>query len=159
MQSLLLRDAKLFLGRRKGSGSSVCLQAADTTPGVSLTFLSQETLAAITTPTQSAPSIARFGIGSVAEAAALAGAGPGASLIVPRVARDGVTCAVARGTIVTVHFIGAGPGAADLLTLRGRDILTRCPCLPLCRVAYSTGHALALSDGCATGRYRTSFAR
>jgi precorrin-4/cobalt-precorrin-4 C11-methyltransferase len=28
---------------------------------------------------------------------------------------------------VTVYFIGAGPGAADLLTLRGRDILARCP--------------------------------
>jgi len=28
---------------------------------------------------------------------------------------------------MTVHFIGAGPGAADLLTLRGRDIITRCP--------------------------------
>jgi precorrin-4/cobalt-precorrin-4 C11-methyltransferase len=28
---------------------------------------------------------------------------------------------------VTVHFIGAGPGATDLLTLRGRDLLARCP--------------------------------
>ena len=28
---------------------------------------------------------------------------------------------------MSVHFIGAGPGAADLLTLRGRDILARCP--------------------------------
>ncbi len=28
---------------------------------------------------------------------------------------------------MTVHFIGAGPGAADLITLRGRDILSRCP--------------------------------
>ncbi len=28
---------------------------------------------------------------------------------------------------MTVHFIGAGPGAADLITLRGRDILGRCP--------------------------------
>jgi len=28
---------------------------------------------------------------------------------------------------VTVHFIGAGPGAADLITLRGRDIIARCP--------------------------------
>ncbi|SHO62876.1 precorrin-4/cobalt-precorrin-4 C11-methyltransferase [Pseudoxanthobacter soli DSM 19599] len=28
---------------------------------------------------------------------------------------------------MTVHFIGAGPGAADLLTLRGRDILARVP--------------------------------
>jgi precorrin-4/cobalt-precorrin-4 C11-methyltransferase len=26
-----------------------------------------------------------------------------------------------------VHFIGAGPGAADLITLRGRDLLARCP--------------------------------
>jgi precorrin-4/cobalt-precorrin-4 C11-methyltransferase len=28
---------------------------------------------------------------------------------------------------VTVYFIGAGPGAADLITLRGRDLLARCP--------------------------------
>jgi precorrin-4/cobalt-precorrin-4 C11-methyltransferase len=28
---------------------------------------------------------------------------------------------------MTIHFIGAGPGAADLLTLRGRDIIARCP--------------------------------
>ena len=28
---------------------------------------------------------------------------------------------------MTVHFIGAGPGAADLLTLRGRDLLAACP--------------------------------
>ncbi|MEE3047825.1 MAG: SAM-dependent methyltransferase, partial [Pseudomonadota bacterium] len=28
---------------------------------------------------------------------------------------------------MTVHFIGAGPGAADLITLRGRDLLARAP--------------------------------
>lgn len=28
---------------------------------------------------------------------------------------------------MTVHFIGAGPGAVDLITIRGRDILARCP--------------------------------
>ena len=28
---------------------------------------------------------------------------------------------------MTVHFIGAGPGAADLLTLRGRDLIARSP--------------------------------
>jgi precorrin-4/cobalt-precorrin-4 C11-methyltransferase len=26
-----------------------------------------------------------------------------------------------------VHFIGAGPGAADLITVRGRDLIGRCP--------------------------------
>jgi precorrin-4/cobalt-precorrin-4 C11-methyltransferase len=28
---------------------------------------------------------------------------------------------------MTVHFIGAGPGAADLVTVRGRDLISRCP--------------------------------
>ena len=36
-----------------------------------------------------------FGVPSVAEAAALAGGGPNAILIVPRVAKQGATCAVA----------------------------------------------------------------
>jgi precorrin-4/cobalt-precorrin-4 C11-methyltransferase len=40
-----------------------------------------------------------------------------------------------RGRAVTVHFIGAGPGAADLITLRGRDLMARCP---VCLYAGST---------------------
>ena len=28
---------------------------------------------------------------------------------------------------MTVHFIGAGPGAADLITVRGRDLIAHCP--------------------------------
>ena len=36
---------------------------------------------------------------------------------------------------MTVHFIGAGPGAADLITLRGRDLLAACP---VCVYAGST---------------------
>lgn len=28
---------------------------------------------------------------------------------------------------MTIHFIGAGPGAADLITVRGADLLARCP--------------------------------
>ncbi len=36
---------------------------------------------------------------------------------------------------MTVHFVGAGPGAADLITLRGRDLLARCP---VCLYAGST---------------------
>lgn len=28
---------------------------------------------------------------------------------------------------MTVYFIGAGPGAADLITVRGQRLLQRCP--------------------------------
>ena len=28
---------------------------------------------------------------------------------------------------MTVHFIGAGPGAADLITVRGLEIIRACP--------------------------------
>lgn len=31
------------------------------------------------------------------------------------------------GRGMKVHFIGAGPGAADLITVRGRDLIARCP--------------------------------
>jgi precorrin-4/cobalt-precorrin-4 C11-methyltransferase len=47
----------------------------------------------------------------------------------------------------TVHFIGAGPGAADLITVRGRDILARCP---VCLYAGSIVPQ-ALLDHCPTG--------
>src|ERR1019366_179394 len=33
----------------------------------------------------------------------------------------------AGNRVMTVHFIGAGPGAADLITVRGRDLIARCP--------------------------------
>lgn len=36
---------------------------------------------------------------------------------------------------MTVHFIGAGPGAADLITVRGQRLLARCP---VCLYAGST---------------------
>lgn len=39
---------------------------------------------------------ALYGVGSVAEAAALAAAGPGGTLILPRIATARVTCALAR---------------------------------------------------------------
>src|SRR6201996_6479146 len=32
-----------------------------------------------------------------------------------------------RRGLVTVHFIGAGPGAPDLITVRGRDLIGSCP--------------------------------
>jgi precorrin-4/cobalt-precorrin-4 C11-methyltransferase len=48
---------------------------------------------------------------------------------------------------MTVHFIGAGPGAADLITVRGRDILARCP---VCLYAGSIVPR-AMLDWCAPG--------
>ena len=58
-----------------------------------------DTLARQETATRSAASIAARGTGSLAEAAALAAAGPGARLIAPRVvSADGLaTCALAEG--------------------------------------------------------------
>ncbi len=48
---------------------------------------------------------------------------------------------------MTVHFIGAGPGAPDLITLRGRDLIARCP---VCLYAGSLVPR-ALLDHCAPG--------
>jgi precorrin-4/cobalt-precorrin-4 C11-methyltransferase len=48
---------------------------------------------------------------------------------------------------VTVHFIGAGPGAPDLITLRGRDLIARCP---VCLYAGSLVPK-ALLDYCPSG--------
>ncbi|PWR18160.1 precorrin-4 C(11)-methyltransferase [Zavarzinia aquatilis] len=48
---------------------------------------------------------------------------------------------------MTVHFIGAGPGAPDLITLRGRDLIARCP---VCLYAGSLVPA-ALLDHCPPG--------
>jgi precorrin-4/cobalt-precorrin-4 C11-methyltransferase len=48
---------------------------------------------------------------------------------------------------VTIHFIGAGPGAPDLITVRGRDILGACP---VCLFAGSLIHTDIL-DHCRDG--------
>jgi len=48
---------------------------------------------------------------------------------------------------MTVHFIGAGPGAPDLMTLRGRDLIARCP---VCLYAGSLVPK-ALLDHCPAG--------
>jgi cobalt-precorrin 5A hydrolase len=64
---------------------------------LTLTFLSRETLRAQAAHVQTAAphAEAQFGVPSVAESAALAGAGPDAVLIVSRIAADGATCAIA----------------------------------------------------------------
>lgn len=65
--------------------------------GLDLVFLPRAALRAQApfVRTHSPHADARFGVPSVAEAAALAGAGPGAILLVARIARDGATCAIA----------------------------------------------------------------
>ncbi|HTV45740.1 MAG TPA: cobalamin biosynthesis protein [Stellaceae bacterium] len=66
--------------------------------GLDLYFLTRDALRE-QGPFIATPSIAaanRFGIPSVAEAAALAGAGPGSILIVARIAGRGATCAIAE---------------------------------------------------------------
>jgi precorrin-4/cobalt-precorrin-4 C11-methyltransferase len=50
---------------------------------------------------------------------------------------------------MTVHFIGAGPGAPDLITLRGRDLIARCP---VCLYAGSLVPR-ALLDHCPPGAH------
>ncbi|WP_313534755.1 cobalamin biosynthesis protein [Sphingomonas sp.] len=64
-----------------------------------LPMIALETLEEVATPTRSTASLAARGTGSVAEAAALAGAGPGACLLVPRqISADRMaTCAIAEG--------------------------------------------------------------
>ena len=88
----------LFTLDRKAGGAD--LQAAAARLNLNLVFLSAEQLRAIP-PDQISPSKrveAAVGVPSVAEAAALVGAGPGARLIVPKQAANGVTCAVALGS-------------------------------------------------------------
>ncbi len=76
------------------------LKAAASTLHLDLVFLPGEALAAASagTVTPSPASQARFGLPSISEAAALAGAGPGARLLVARMAADGATCAIAAGS-------------------------------------------------------------
>lgn len=55
---------------------------------------------------------------------------------------------------MTVHFIGAGPGAADLITVRGRDRIASCP---VCLYAGSVVPE-ALLDYCPPGARRVNTA-
>ena len=64
--------------------------------GIACQGLSDELLRGVETITRSEASIAATGFASLSEAAALAAAGPGGSLLGPRVALGPVTCALAR---------------------------------------------------------------
>lgn len=73
------------------------IQRAAAALGYELRYLSREALRKVSpkVQTRSAVALARFGVHSVAEAAALAGAGADATLVVPRMSENGATCAIA----------------------------------------------------------------
>ncbi|MDX7950679.1 cobalamin biosynthesis protein [Lichenihabitans sp. Uapishka_5] len=81
----------------EGKHREAGLHEAARTLGLSLGFLPADTLAAMAgrTTHRSARVLAATGTPSVAEAAALAAAGPGGRLLVPRLAHATATCAVA----------------------------------------------------------------
>lgn len=102
-----LRDAY----ERAGGGAEVLATAAEKAGAGALVSFAREiglcvlgieagALAAEPVLSRSARVVARFGTGSLAEAAALAAAGPGARLLGPRVvSEDGMaTAAIAEGT-------------------------------------------------------------
>ncbi len=98
-QALLQAPAADRLGLfsiRDKSGEPGLVEAADRL-GLELIFLSRDALVgqAPFVRTRSERAEALFGVPSVAEAAALAGAGAESVLLVPRIAGQGATCAVA----------------------------------------------------------------
>jgi cobalt-precorrin 5A hydrolase len=88
-------NAKLFTIDTKQDESGI-LKAARLL-AMPLVFLPRDALAARAADavTRSDRVEARYGVPSIAETAALAGAGPGSRLVVPRVAAGVVTCAIA----------------------------------------------------------------
>ena len=67
--------------------------------GLSVRPIDADLLDGLDTPTRSTVSLASRGVGSVAEAVALAAAGPGARIVVPRLISSDrmATCAIAQG--------------------------------------------------------------
>ncbi|MCV2863987.1 cobalamin biosynthesis protein [Defluviimonas sp. WL0075] len=88
-----------LLATAEEKSGAAALQEAARRMGLSVRTVGRADLAAQQVPTRSARVAERFGTGSLAEAAALAAAGPGARLLGPRVVSgDGLaTAAIAIG--------------------------------------------------------------
>jgi cobalt-precorrin 5A hydrolase len=111
------------------------LNAAAAMLELDLVFLPREALAAAASRllTRSAATRRRFGLDSVAEAAALAGAGPEARLLGPRFAANGATCAIAvAGRVDSLPPCGGGlgRGVALNLLLKAQLLSWLVPCDP-----------------------------
>ncbi|SON56604.1 cobalamin biosynthesis protein cobE [Hartmannibacter diazotrophicus] len=85
----------LFTSRAKLA--EIAISQAAAALGLALVHLPETDLEAVAerAVTRSERVVALFGVPSVAECAALAGAGPASRLIVPRLIENGVTCAIA----------------------------------------------------------------
>lgn len=97
-----LADSRLgLIAAPQIKGTEAGLRAAAAARGVLLQLIPQPLLEAANprTLTRSARSMAAMNVHSVAEAAALAAAGPHARLLAPRIAVGPVTCALAEGDI------------------------------------------------------------
>ena len=94
----LPRTAISALASSSAKSAEPGIAEAATRLGITCQRLSDELLRAADcdTATRSDASIAATGLASLSEAAALAAAGPGGSLLGPRVALGPVTCALAR---------------------------------------------------------------
>lgn len=123
---------------RKGDEPALLALAADR--GWPLKLFGSEALAAQPVPNPSAAVAQEMGTASVAEAAALLAAGPGGVLRLTKVIahaqapehRGAATLAVAQmqgqwqPAGGSLHLIGSGPGALELLTGDARSALSRC---------------------------------
>jgi cobalt-precorrin 5A hydrolase len=101
LQTLLASRRLSLIAAPAIKGTEAGIRDAAAARGLRLMLIPQSALEAASprTLTRSAHSMAALSVHSVAEAAALAGAGPNAHLLAPRVAVGPVTCALAEGEI------------------------------------------------------------
>jgi cobalt-precorrin 5A hydrolase len=92
------RDALAALAAPRFKEEEPALHEAAAALGVGLTIIDETAMetAQAHTLTRSACAERTFGIASIAEGAALAAAGPGAVLVLPRIGNGRATCALAR---------------------------------------------------------------
>ena len=100
----LVRSAELQAGARVVRLATASFKAGDVTPaarllGLPLDVVGEAALLAVQARcvTRSAVALRVHGVASVAEGAALAAAGDGAVLVLPRIVGGGASCAIARG--------------------------------------------------------------
>lgn len=89
--------ASVLLAAPSLKREETCMAEAARALGLTLTFVDEESMVAVQSRvrTRSATVLAAVGLGSVAEAAALAAAGPGSRLILPRRSTPRATVALA----------------------------------------------------------------